>query len=84
MFVWRPFWTKGKLLSHALVYEHECVHAPAAAEVYELGMGSVLPTAFVPALKKDGFVGPVLHYAYKICISKPVFRFHKINLHDWL
>lgn len=69
MFVSRPLWTKGKLLSHAQIYEHECVHAPAAAKVYELGMSSVLPTAFVPVLKRDCFVGPVLHYASKIRIS---------------
>lgn len=54
-------------------YEHECVHAPAAAEVYELGMCSVLPTDFVPVLKRDGFVCPVLYYAYKIHIGKPAF-----------
>lgn len=54
-------------------YEHECVHAPAAAEVYELGMCSVLPTNFVPVLKRDGFVCPVLYYAYKIHIGKPAF-----------
>lgn len=54
-------------------YERECGHAPAAAEIHELGMCSVLPTDFVPVLKRDGFVCPVLHYAYKIRISKPAF-----------
>lgn len=54
-------------------YEHACVHTPAASQIYELGMCSVLPRDFVPVLKSDTFVCPVLYYAYKICISKPEF-----------
>lgn len=51
-------------------YEHACVHTPAAAETYELGMCAVLPTDFVPVLKS---VCPMLYYAYKIHIGKPEF-----------
>lgn len=46
-------------------YEHARVDTPAAAEIYELGMCSVLPTDFVPVLRSDAFVCPVLYYAYK-------------------
>lgn len=63
---------------------HKYVHAPDAAEVCELGMCSVLPIDFILVLKRDGFVCPVLHYAYKIRISKPAFWFPKMYLHDWL
>lgn len=65
-------------------YEHACVRTPAAAEIYELGMCSVLPTDFAPVLKSEAFVCPVLYYAYIIRISKPEFWFHKMNLHDWV
>lgn len=65
-------------------YEHTCMHTPRAAEIYELGMCSVLPADFVPLLKSDVFVCPVLYYAYKIRISKTEFQLHKMYLHDWV
>lgn len=83
MFVWSLYGARANCFLMCK-YEHECVHAPTAAEVCELEMCSILPTDFVPVLKRDGFVCPVLHYAYKLCISKPGFWFHNTYLHDWL